>query len=120
MSVGWSVWCLLSLVIDEVELPAALRGKIQRPGAAEAVTDREQATGELINPRDGAAGVGADHAGEGELALGVDGVGALVGGDAAEAHGIFAAGQLDLHFIEHHLRRLLAIELGVDGLPAAF
>jgi hypothetical protein len=53
-------------------------------------------------------------------AVGVDGVGALVGRDAAETDSVFAAGQFDLHLVEHHPRRLLALMLGVDGLPAAF
>ena len=54
------------------------------------------------------------------MSVGVDRVGAVVGGETGEADRVLAVGQLDLHFLERHLRRLLAAEFGVERLPDAF
>jgi len=97
-----------------------LGGEFFRANTAEAVADGEHVAGKLEDARDRAAGVGVDHAREREVAVGLDRVAALIGRDAAKAHGVFAAGQLDLHLIEHHLRRFFAIELGIDRFPATF
>src|SRR3954467_14540713 len=84
----------LSLVDNEVELFPAFRGEFRRARAAEAVADRELLAGEFVDARNRFAGVGANHPGEREAALGFDRVAALVGGHAAEAHGVLAVEQL--------------------------
>src|SRR3954471_13071816 len=95
----------LSPIIRQVELRPALGGEFLRTRAVQTVTNRQHITDKLVDARDDATGVRADHAAQSE-AGGLDDIGALVASDPAEAHRIFAAGELELHLIEHHLRRL--------------
>lgn len=110
---------VLPLVTGEVELLAFCRGVFLWARAAQAVANGEHHAGEFENAGDGAAGIGSGHTEQGH-SVGIHCVGAMVGGDPAEAHGVFATDQLDLHFIQHHPGRFLAVMLGIDRLPGAF